>query len=100
MLLSATVCELAHVSHPYHSCGSVAEGLYCAVLVTGPSLNGIGASTLEALAKAHPQTLILAGRRPSAFERVAQRIVAAQDQGAWYKSASGWKGKCGKERAV
>lgn len=44
--------------------------------MTGPSPTGIGASTLLALAKAKPGTLILAGRTPASFQSVADQIAA------------------------
>lgn len=48
--------------------------LLVTVVVTGPSAGGIGGATLTALAKGHPQALVLAGRTPSKFQSIVDDI--------------------------
>lgn len=48
------------------------------VLTTGVSPGGLGAFFVEAIAKAQPQLLILAGRKPSKIEATADAIKNVQ----------------------
>ena len=47
-----------------------------AVLITGPSLDGIGAETAYSLAKASPHLLILAGRNETIIQPVIEKLEA------------------------
>ncbi|EJD39653.1 NAD(P)-binding protein [Auricularia subglabra TFB-10046 SS5] len=44
-------------------------------LITGPTSNGIGAATAYALARAHPATILLAGRSPEKYGPVIEKIL-------------------------